>query len=59
MTIKMSGSATSVRLYSVWQYSRDFYTLLMSTTVRNDAYNACTEPTDLMTEQDVWIEVPR
>lgn len=57
--VKMSGTATSVRLYSVWQNSRDFYTLLMSTTVRNEAYEACTEETDVITEDEVWVGVPR
>jgi len=55
---KMSGSATQVRLYNVWQNSRDFYSLLMSTTVREDAYSACEEG-DVMTEELVWVGVPR
>lgn len=57
--MKMSGTATKVRLYNVWQNSRDIYTLLMSTTVRNEAYEACTEETDTITEDEVWLEVPR
>ena len=57
--MKMSGTATKVRLYSVWQNSRDFYTLLASTTVRNEAYEIAVEETDIITEDEVWVEVPR
>lgn len=56
--VKPIGTATRATLYSVWQNSRDFYTLLMSTTVRNDAYDACEEG-DVMTEDYVWVEIPR
>lgn len=57
--IKMSNTAVRIRLYSVWQNSRDFYTLLASTTVRNEAYEIAVEETDIITEDDVWVEVPR
>lgn len=58
METKMTGRGERVRLYNVWQYSRDFYTLLMSTTVRNDAYDASFLDTDIITEEEVWVEVP-